>query len=266
MICDYHIHTWFSGDAECSPTAIAETAVQKGLDEICLTDHIDFDYQEDPKLFDFDPDAYFEALTKLRRQFAGRLRIRIGVELGLQPHITEKNRSFLTSYPWDFVIGSSHVVDRQDPYYAPYWEGKTARDGMLRYFESILDNLAAFQDFDVYGHLDYILRYCPEPLKGHAYQMFPDVIDECLRQIIQLGKGIEVNTGGMRKPLGYTNPHPVILKRYRELGGEIVTVGSDAHVAGDIAHGFQHVQLLLLEAGFTHYTVFAERKPSFIRL
>ena len=116
----------------------------------------------------------------------------------------------------------------------------------------------------MYGHLDYAVRYSPE--KSYNPVDFREIIDEILRKIVSLGKGIEINTAGLRKGLSHANPHPFILKRYRELGGEIITVGSDAHNTADIAADFDLAESFLKDAGFEFYTVFRQRKPHFVRL
>ena len=121
-------------------------------------------------------------------------------------------------------------------------------------------------DFDVYGHLDYIVRYGPNKNKYYTYETYADVLDEILRTLIQRGKGIELNTAGFKYGLGHAHPILPVLKRYKELGGEIITLGSDGHAPEQIAWDFDKVPELLKEAGFTHFTTFQERKPIFRKL
>ena len=136
----------------------------------------------------------------------------------------------------------------------------------MKYFEYILKTLDYCTDFDVYGHLDYIVRYAPKKDKNYSYKAFKEVIDEILIKLVKMGKGIELNTGGMYKGMASTNPHPDIIKRYKELGGEIITVGSDAHRAEFIGYSFNDAKEILKESGFKYYTVFEKRKPEFIKL
>ena len=185
------------------------------------------------------------------------------MELGLMKHLGKRLREYVDGRGFDFVIGSSHLIDGKDPYFPEYFEELGQRNGILRYFESIVENIGAFSDFDVYGHLDYAVRYSPE--KCYNPVDFREVIDEILRKIVGLGKGIEINTAGLRKGLSHANPHPFILKRYRELGGEIITVGSDAHNSADIAADFDAAESFLQGAGFEFYTVFRGRKPYFVK-
>ena len=137
-------------------------------------------------------------------------------------------------------------------------------DTLLEYFESILENIAAFHEFDVYGHIDYVVRYGPEKNKNYSYDKYKDVIDEILRQLIAHGKGIELNMAGFKYGLGHPNPTEEILHRYRELGGEIITIGADGHAPDQIAWDFDKVPQLLKAAGFDYFTVFTKRKPEFL--
>ena len=165
MFYDYHIHTQFSGDSDTPVRSMLDRAVSYGLKEVCITDHIDYHYPNDPDLFTFDIEEYFSVLSSLQQEYQSVLSIRIGMEYGLTPELGGHLASLAASYPFDFIIGSSHVVDQMDPYYPVYWEGKKEEEGIFRYFESILENLNFCSDFDVYGHLDYIIRYLPSGKK-----------------------------------------------------------------------------------------------------
>lgn len=261
MLWDTHMHTRYSGDSTAEPEDMIQAALQLGLDGICITDHMDYDYPNDPKLFQFDVTAQQTELSNLKAQYQPQLPVFIGIELGLQPQAAEWNRNLLGHYDFDFVIGSSHVVHGFDPYYKEYYEGKSEHEAYLEYFESILENMAVFDDFDVYGHIDYVVRYGPNKNAEYSYQKYSDVIDEIFLQLIQNGKGIELNTAGLKYGLGHPHPTEDALKRYRELGGEIITVGSDAHKPEHVAYDFTKVPEILSEAGFRYYTVFERRKP-----
>ena len=124
------------------------------------------------------------------------------------------------------------------------------------YFESILENLNTYSDFDVYGHLDYVVRYGPDRNRFYTYEAYADIIDEILRKLISMGKGIEVNTAGFKYGLGHPNPTEAVLLRYHELGGEILTLGADAHVPEHVAYAFDRLPQILRHAGFRYFTVF----------
>lgn len=262
ILSDFHTHSTFSTDGTDKLVEMANSAVEKGLKTICFTEHNDFDYPGGEFLL--DTDAYKNELLRVREQLSGKIEVLFGVELGLMKHLGERLREYLDGRGFDFVIGSSHLIDGKDPYFPEYFAELGQKNGVLRYFESIVENIGAFSDFDVYGHLDYAVRYSPE--KCYNPVDFREIIDEILRKIVSLGKGIEINTAGLRKGLSHANPHPFILKRYRELGGEIITVGSDAHNTADIAADFDIAESFLKDAGFEFYTVFRQRKPHFVKL
>lgn len=265
---DYHLHSCFSSDSETQIKDIIETAVLKGFDTICLTDHHDIDFPVDKNGFDFqlDTPAYWNTMTKLRDEYKDKLDIRIGVELGLMSHISGEAAAYANAYPFDFIIGSSHLVNLVDPYYPEYYEGRTETEAYRAYFESILENVKAIKTYDVYGHLDYVVRYGPTKNLNFKFSDYAEVFEALLKIIIQDGKGIEINTAGLYKGLGYPHPHMDILKLYKSLGGEIITVGSDAHITDKLGYGFDMAEQYLLEAGFSYYTVFKNRTPEYRRL
>ncbi len=267
MLWDTHMHTHFSVDSEADTLEMIEASMDAGLGGICFTDHLDLEKtQTAPALFPLDLPAYFKEMEGFCRQFDGRLPIRIGVEIGLQPYLEGLLPKIIREYPFDFVIGSSHWVNGEDPYYPEYFVGKIEDEAYREYFESILENLALFDCFDVYGHLDYIVRYGPNTNRYYSYEKFADVIDEILQILIQRGKGIEINTGGFKYGLGHPNPTEAIIRRYREMGGEIITIGADAHKPEHVAFDFGKVTGILKDAGFRYFTVFSGRKPSFYPL
>ncbi len=267
---DYHMHSSFSGDSKAPMEDMIRQAAASGLSRICFTEHMDMDYTDiragKPGIFMLDTDAYRTALLGHKERYAGRIKIGFGVELGLQPHIAKQNAAYVAMHDFDFVIASSHVCGGRDPYYPDFYEGRTQEDAYREYFASILENIQAFRDFDVYGHLDYIVRYGPERDLHYSYGKYADLIDPILTLLIANGKGIEINTGGAKHGLRELNPCTDIIKRYRKLGGEIITVGSDAHAPAQIAGSFSRAAAILKECGFGYYNTFQNRKPSFHKL
>lgn len=260
ITADFHTHSSFSTDSTEPLLEMAKAAAEKGLRTICITEHLDYDYPGGE--FQLDTAAYRGELLRVREELSGRVEVLFGVELGLMDYLAPRLNEFARAWELDFIIGSSHLVDGKDPYYPEYFEALGSKNGVLRYFESILANIAAFDDFDVYGHLDYVVRYSPE--KRYEPLDYREIIDEILKALISRGKGIEVNTGGVA-PLGYVHPNAFILRRYKELGGEIVTVGSDAHDRSRVAADFDKAQAALEAAGFEYYTVFRQRKAEFVK-
>lgn len=263
---DAHMHTSFSGDSDTPPEQMIEKAIDLGLPGITLTDHLDLDYYPEEGLFDLDLPAYSEKIHALEKQYEDRFPIRFGIEIGLQPHLAEIHSRIVSEYPFDFVIGSSHMAHGMDPYYPEFFRGKTEEEAYREYFSSIAENILAWHEFDVYGHIDYVVRYGPNKNRDYSYEKYADVIDEALKLLISFGKGIEINTAGFKYGLGHPNPTEEIIRRYRELGGEIITIGADAHQPEHIAYDFDRAARILKDCGFDSYTVFRQRKPEQIKL
>lgn len=266
MFWDQHMHCNFSGDSDALPEDMIKAGIAHGLSGICFTDHLDYDYPEEPNIFLLDFDNYFKALSDLREKYADKISVNIGIELGLQPQAAGQNLAVAVKYPFDFIIGSSHVVNHMDPYYPEFFAERNEDEAYMEYFESVLENINSCVDFDVYGHIDYVVRYGPNKNAFYTYEKFKDIIDEILTQLISKGKGIEVNTGGFKYGLGHPNPTEDIIRRYRELGGEIITMGADAHVPEYVAYEFDKTAQIIKNCGFKYYTVFKNRKAEFIPL
>lgn len=268
ILWDCHMHSFFSGDSDAPTEDMVRAAIDRGLDGITLTEHLDPDYPEIPDEVDFSLDipAYYAEIMRLQNLYQDRISIRFGIELGLQPHLSEQFHDLLAKEPFDFVIGSSHVVHNADPYYPEFFQGRDEALAYREYFESILENLKAFSEMDVYGHLDYIVRYGPNQNREFSYKKYADVFDEILRTLVEKQIGLELNTGGYHYGLGEPNPCRAILRRYRELGGEIVTIGADAHAPSRIAYAFDQARKDLIECGFSYYSVFEKRKAEFLVL
>ena len=240
ILADYHLHTSFSSDSESPMEEMIRHAVSLGLKTICFTEHHDIDYPVNPDGFDFllDLPSYKEEIFKMKEHYQDQIEINYGVELGLMPTTLDQCAAFVKDEPFDFIIGSTHIVDFMDPYDAIYFETYPARLGLSHYFEDILKNISSFNHYCVYGHLDYAARYIKDPSFEFHYRDYSDLLDAILRMIIENGKGIEVNTAGLKYGMSDPNPHHEIIKRYIELGGEIITIGSDGHCPKHMAYDF----------------------------
>lgn len=270
ITADYHMHSNYSGDSEASMESMVLSAIDKGLTHICFTDHIDLEYpysaEDKPGMFEFNPDAYVYEAVRLKEKYDGKIFINVGLELGLQPHIARQNAIFVKQHDYDFVIGSSHVCNGIDPYYKEFFNGKTDEEAYREYFENIYENIRVFGNFNVYGHLDYIVRYGASKNTNFSYSKYSDIIDKILQKLIDSEKGIECNTAGYNAGLNAPNPCLDILKRYNELGGEIITVGSDAHAPERVGADFDKAAEVLKAAGFRYYTIFDGRMPQYLKL
>ena len=264
MISDYHLHTQFSGDSHASPEAMVEQAIKLGMKSMCFTDHVDFDIPSTKFLI--DEDAYFAKMQEIQDEYKDKIDISIGIELGLQPHLVLRHHEYLNKYPFDFVIGSLHIVDGKDPYYPEVFKGKEDTAVYLAYFEQFLENIKAFSEFQIVGHIDYVVRYGNQQAAQYSYEAYANILDEILYEIIDRGLGIEVNTAGIKAGLGFPNPHPDVIKRYKELGGELITVGSDAHTPEYIGYEFENIRKMLIEMGFKYYAQFKRRKLKMVKL
>jgi len=267
---DFHMHSFFSGDSQAPMEDMIKQAISLGFSHICFTEHLDLDFpvtELDPAgKFEVNVDSYLYELLRCRQKYETQIKIGFGIEMGLQPHLADRHQEYITNYPFDFVIGSSHLCHGKDPYYAPFYENRSEDEAYEEYFVSILENIQAFSGFDVYGHLDYVVRYGPNADKYYSYAKYQDLFDSILKTLIEKGKGIEINTGGLKKGLKDLHPCRDILKRYKELGGEIITIGSDAHDPSRIGADFERAKETLVESGFRYYTIFTNRKAEFFKL
>lgn len=270
-ICaDYHLHSSFSGDSDTPMEDMIKEAIRLGLKQICFTEHQDFDYPPTPDIsadfFLVNTDSYLYDLLGFKEKYAKQIDIRFGIELGLQPHLMRQQAVYVKSYDFDFVIGSSHICERMDPYYPTFYEDRSEEEAYRSYFSSILENIKKFKNFDVYGHLDYVVRYGPNKDREYTYEKYRDIFDAILSLLLENEKGIELNTGGLKYGLKEANPCMGILRRYREMGGELITVGSDAHEPAHIAYSFEKAADMLKECGFSYYATFQNRLPEYHKL
>lgn len=273
IIADFHCHCNYSSDSTSTPKDMIQKAISLGLSKICFTDHLDYLYPSSIENdFIFHPKERHTNMIQLKELFHNKIEILIGVELGLRNEPELKNdvktyyEGIVNEVPFDFIIGSTHVLEKKDMYYKEYWEDKTVSKGITDYFQSIIDNSSFYETFQVYGHLDYIIRYLPVAEKNYNYHEYADLIDLALKSLIQHGKGIELNTAGLKYNLGFPHPKLEILKRYKELGGEILTIGSDAHKPEHLAYDFAIVTDLLKSIGFRYYTIYNNQIAEFIKL
>lgn len=261
---DYHIHSELSPDSTASLDGICKQAFRLGLEEVALTDHYELIEGVTPR---GSIRKEYLALTRekildCRSRWEGRIRVVFGIELGQIHRQPEAAAQILAANPYDFVLASLHRVEHTDLSLFNYQaiDGKALR---RTYGEELLE-IAEKGDYDCLSHLDLIRRY--PAFQGVTLRMEEDmeIVEEILRQVVQRGKGIEINTtaGTLAEPL----PSLEILKTYRRLGGEIVTTGSDAHRAEDVAKGFANAEPLLREAGFRCTARYKERKPRFVEI
>jgi histidinol-phosphatase (PHP family) len=261
---DCHVHSSFSEDSSTTPQEAAAAAKSKGLLGITLTDHIDLDYPTHTAdiMIDFEKRRKVIEETSLQENF----KILNGIELGFQPHVHAQSAQIVKNHSFDFVINSTHVVDAVALCQPPYGENLSKKKLITRYLKAILTSIELFDEFDVVGHIGFICRYMHFKDKSLKYVDYADIIDAILKALIQKGKGLEANTAGYKYKLDTTHPGFDVLAHYKELGGEILTLGSDAHTPDQIGSKFDFVIEKLASIGFQYVTYFEKRKPIFVKI
>ena len=259
---DFHMHSRVSFDGHDTGLALAQAAAAAGLKEICFTDHLDYDPLGKMGKLDFDTEMYNAEYDRL--EMPGLL-IRRGMEFGMTSDNREQFRLDLQRRSFDFVLGSVHFVDDLDVYYPDYWAGKTVFQAEQRYLEATLECVRLHDDFDVLAHLTYIAKtHCHPAPRPVPFAEHRELIDEILKVLVQKGKGLEMNTSGVDRCGGFL-PTQDYFCRFRELGGEIVTVGSDAHRCDRVGQ-YSFDACNILKDIFGYVCTFEGRKPVFHKL
>jgi histidinol-phosphatase (PHP family) len=264
---DYHVHSDFSKDARMSMDSACRQAVKIGLCEMAFTEHVDKYYPDRGYVWDFDVPLYFEQLDQMKKKWGSKLALISAVEVGLHEKTLKDSREFTDRHPFEFILGSLHIIGDTDLHNGDYFRDKGDQDAVDTYYLTINRCVRAYPHFNVLGHLDLIRRYAHylhDP--GNVrWEKDDDLVEDTLKTLIASERGIEVNLSGYRDG-GIQSPMPEmrIIKRYRELGGEIITLGSDAHTERYIGRKFDLGLHLLQEAGFRYLTTFRHRQPSFV--
>lgn len=259
---DFHMHSRVSFDGHDTGEALAKAALEKGLKEICFTDHLDYDPLGKMGILAFDTELYNAEYDHL--EIPGLI-IRRGMEFGMDRKNVAQFEKDLQRRPFDFVLGSIHFVDDLDVYFDEFWAGKTVFQAERRCLEETLACVQLHENFDVLAHLTYISKTHAHPApRPVSYSDHRELIDEILRQLALRGKGLELNTSGVDRCGGYL-PTADFFRRFKELGGEIVTIGSDAHRCNRVGqYTFEACEIL--KDIFGYVCTFAERKPVFHKL
>lgn len=259
---DYHMHTHHSPDSRSTIAEMAASARLRGLSEIAVTNHFEFFPDKQKHGFTIENFKECEAeLAEFRKQYPNAVPIRFGAEVGQPFENPSYAEELMETFSFDFVLGSVHDLGEIDLYVADYT--KQNLDWFCRTYLSALFRLADECDYDCLAHLDLIKRYAAfRGLKADLTD-YPDELAAVLKRVIERGKGIEINTSGIRQDVGEMLPGLKILKLYQSLGGEILTVGSDAHNSHDVAADLEAGYELVKQAGFSSVCSFENRKPSF---
>ena len=288
MLADYHVHCMFSDDSWYIPAKVCTDAWKNNLDEICFTDHVDYGIKPDwdqaltakvmegQRVVNVDYDAYFPCIEALRDEWAGRLTIKRGLELGVQTHTIPQFNALWDKWRdhLDFTLLSIHQVGDLEFWTGEFQEGRSQEEYNRAYYQELYDVTTSFEHWSVLAHIDLIKRYDPAGILD--FPANKDLVAATLEHVIKVGKGIELNTSSVRYGLKDSEPAEEILRLYKDLGGKIITLGSDSHVGGKIitlgsdSHApehlgayIRHFQKYLASLGFEGFYTYDKMVPTF---
>ena len=283
MLADYHVHTEFSDDSRESMEEQVKKAISLGLDELCFTDHVDYGVKKDwtegdivyrpgdgiglaieeqQPLANVDYPAYFAKFRRLRDEFSREIALRCGLEFGVQMGTIPRYEELFARYEQelDFVLLSIHQVENKEFWNQAFQEGRTQQEYNELYYQEMYDVVKAFKHYSVLAHLNLISRY--DKQGKYPFAAVRDMVAEILKVAIADGKGIELNTSSWHYGLDDTMPSRDILRLYKDLGGKIITIGSDAHSTKYLAdHMHDAREILANEIGFAKIYTFEHGEP-----
>lgn len=256
---DYHMHSFHSYDSRQSVSEAARAAVAAGIDEICLTEHMDLGHPTPD--FNHAPDAakWLCDIEKAREEFPNLL-IRAGLEIGDIKETRSSTYEYLKALNLDFKLLSLHVVKGRDPYDANFFEGQTREDAYFDYVVAKLESAKNFADYDALAHLGYVGKFAPFPPETRPLALHDakEAIDELLRHLANEGKALEINASGLRQTQSPI-PGADIIKRFIEVGGEFFTFGSDAHTPIAVYQHVEKAKQIALDCGAKWQVGFEKR-------
>lgn len=290
MFADYHIHTYYSDDSTYPMEQVVKDAISKGITDLCFTDHVDYGIKEDadkltseqrqelkvkiqhPNVpqYNVDYPAYVAEYQDLKEKYADKINLKLGMEFGLQIHTIPQYQKLFNSYPFDFIIMSCHQVENKEFWTQEFQQGRSQDEYNQRYYDEILAQVKNYHDYSVLGHLDLIARY--DKAGVYHFAKIRDKIAEILKIVIADGKGIELNTSSVRYKIHNAQgeqeltPSREILALYKELGGRIITVGSDSHKPEHLGAYIAEQSQELLKLGFKEICTFEKMQPIFHKL
>lgn len=270
LLCDSHTHSSCSFDAENTVEQMCITAIEKGLYSLAITDHCEVWAIDDvdPEFGDFKEKipSSFEQCEACKQKYKSKIKLLSGIELGEPLHDLMLSKKALSFGEFDFVLASVHNLQGEDDFFFLEYTQQNVYEILEKYFKEVLAT-ANYQDFDSLAHLTYPLRYISEraDFKIELSRFYP-IIDEIFRALIKNNKALEINSSGLRKKIGCTLPDSDLIKRYKDLGGKYITIGSDAHNTTDLGANLEDACIIAKQCGFTHQTIFEKRIPFLIEL
>ncbi len=253
---DYHMHSNFSSDSDASVCAMCESAIQKGIPEVGLTEHYDLHPKERPVFY--QPEAWWEEIEHVRKNLNGQLILRAGVEIGEPHRFPEEVKALLNHYRYDFVIGSLHYVGDDFMFDNKLLERRGADEIMQSYFLE-LGEMTRTPQFDILGHFDVPVRNGEPIWRSYDPRRYEALIRAVLQNCIDRGIALDVNSGGLRRPANNLMPDFLILRWYREMGGQHLTLGSDAHYPWDVGLHLDQALKFIRDSGLKFITRYERR-------
>ncbi len=261
MLANYHMHTNYSDDSSFKMEDVVKKSISCGLDEICITDHIDCMTGINPH---FPYKSYEKEFNNCKQKYSDKINIKLGIEFGMQHSTIPQFEEIFKEADFDFVLMSCHLINDEWFWSNEFQTGKTQKQYNEQYYEEILRLVNSFDNYSVLGHLDVIRRY---DLNGeYEFEKVKPIVEAILKRVISQGKGIELNTSSYRYKLKDLMPSKNILKLYKELGGEIITIGTDSHYPEHVACHLQDAQNILQELGYKYFCTFNKMHPEFNEL
>lgn len=276
MFADYHVHTAFSDDSVYPMEEVVKDAIGLHLDEICFTDHVDYGIKEDwdsgkeiqyrdgNPITNVDYPSFMKEIERVREKYNGKISIKTGMEFGIQTHTIPRFQELFARYPFDFILLSIHQVEDTEFWTYDFQRGRSQKEYNERYYEELLNVVQKYKNYSVIGHMDYIKRYDEEGI--YPFEKVKPIIAEILKIVIADGKGIEINTSSHRYGMKDSMPSTELLTLYRDLGGEIVTIGSDSHSPGQLGSYIPEATEQLKALGFSYLCTYEKMQPVFHRL
>lgn len=258
-IVDLHTHSIFSFDGNDSCEELCRSAIRKGVKVLAITDHCDIDGK------DLDVDklcsSQLNELDKLHEKYNDKLCLLKGLEIGQGIYRKELTEKLYNQYDYDFVLGSLHnLEDMEDFYFLDYSQFDIYKL-LMQYFEGLLE-LSQWGYFDSLAHLTYPLRYIVAREKIEVdMSKFSEIIDSIFENLVKNKKALEINTSGLFMDIQDTLPNMSFIKRFREVGGEYITIGSDSHYADRVCLGIDKGLKIAFDSGFNNITIFKKHQP-----
>ena len=273
MFADYHVHTAFSDDSIYPMEQVVQDAISKKIDEICFTEHVDYGikvdwdsgkeivYRNGEPCANCNYPLYMKTIKQMKKRYGNKITIKTGLEFGMQKHTIKLYEKLFSQYDLDFVLLSIHQVNDLEFWNQDYQRGKTQKEYNEGYYDEMLRLVKSYKNYSVLAHMDLITRYDNDGV--YSFEKIKNKITEILKIVISDGKGIELNTSSKRYGLSDSTPCRDILTLYYNLGGNIITIGSDSHKPEHLGAYIQEGKELLRSIGFTQYCTFEKMKPIF---